>query len=295
MQRATHRLWMGLCIAMCMTSSAAASTINTLERLSDTGTLRVGYSNTAPFSYKDAEGNVLGYSIELCQRVAEQLRQQLNLPRLDIEYVFTTPSNRVQLLNSADVDIECNASTNNAERRRSAEFSLSHFFVSVRFVSLKENHFYTLQDLAGRSVSVARGTVNVGQINQANREQRLNLSVVPVETLQEAFDLVTEGRVAAFAMDDILLSTMIAESSDPTVYALSEEAVTAEEPLGLMMRQGDSSFVEQVNQALRTLYERGEMLELYERWFQQPLPGKGITLNVPMSDTLAQYFMNPQG
>ncbi|XQU08361.1 4Fe-4S binding protein [Halomonas sp. LY9] len=117
-----------------------------------------------------------------------------------------------ETLNSGVIDIECNASTNNAERRRSADFSLSHFFVSVRFVSLKENHFFTLQDLAGRSVSVARGTVNVGQINQANREQQLNLSVVPVETLQEAFDLVTEGRVAAFAMDDILLSTMIAAS-----------------------------------------------------------------------------------
>jgi glutamate/aspartate transport system substrate-binding protein len=274
-------------------SSAAASEIDTLQRLSETGTLRVGYGDTAPFSYQDEDGNVLGYSIELCQRVAAQLQQQLNLPKLDIEYVFRTPGNRVQLLNSGEIDIECNASTNNAERRRSADFSLSHFFVSVRFVALKENQFFTLQDLAGRSVSVARGTVNVGQINQANREQQLNLSVVPVETLQEAFDLVTEGRVAAFAMDDILLSTMIAESEDPSAYSLSEEAVTAEEPLGLLMRQGDQAFVEQVNQALREIYQRGDILALYERWFLQPLPGKGITLNVPISETLAQHFMNP--
>ncbi|MEC8901365.1 MAG: amino acid ABC transporter substrate-binding protein [Pseudomonadota bacterium] len=276
-----------------MLSTAAAAEINTLQRLSETGTLRVGYGDTAPFSYQDDEGNVRGYSIELCQRVAEQLQQQLNLPKLDIEYVFRTPGNRVQLLNSGEIDIECNASTNNAERRRSADFSLSHFFVSVRFVALKENQFFTLQDLAGRSVSVARGTVNVGQINQANREQQLNLSVVPVETLQEAFDLVTEGRVAAFAMDDILLSTMIAESEDPSAYSLSEEAVTAEEPLGLLMRQGDQAFVEQVNQALREIYQRGDILALYERWFLQPLPGKGITLNVPISETLAQHFMNP--
>ncbi|KTG25356.1 amino acid ABC transporter substrate-binding protein [Idiomarina sp. WRN-38] len=280
-------------MAVWMLSTAAAAEINTLQRLSETGTLRVGYGDTAPFSYQDDEGNVRGYSIELCQRVAEQLQQQLNLPKLDIEYVFRTPGNRVQLLNSGEIDIECNASTNNAERRRSADFSLSHFFVSVRFVALKENQFFTLQDLAGRSVSVARGTVNVGQINQANREQQLNLSVVPVETLQEAFDLVTEGRVAAFAMDDILLSTMIAESEDPSAYSLSEEAVTAEEPLGLLMRQGVQAFVEQVNQALREIYQRGDILALYERWFLQPLPGKGITLNVPISETLAQHFMNP--
>lgn len=293
MQRVHARWWVGLLMAVWAISSAAASEINTLQRLSETGTLRVGYGDTAPFSYQDEDGNVLGYSIELCQRVAAQLQQQLNLPKLDIEYVFRTPGNRVQLLNSGEIDIECNASTNNAERRRSADFSLSHFFVSVRFVALKENQFFTLQDLAGRSVSVARGTVNVGQINQANREQQLNLSVVPVETLQEAFDLVTEGRVAAFAMDDILLSTMIAESEDPSAYSLSEEAVTAEEPLGLLMRQGDQAFVEQVNQALREIYQRGDILALYERWFLQPLPGKGITLNVPISETLAQHFMNP--
>ena len=292
MQRVQARWW-GLLMAVWMLSTAAAAEINTLQRLSETGTLRVGYGDTAPFSYQDDEGNVRGYSIELCQRVAEQLQQQLNLPKLDIEYVFRTPGNRVQLLNSGEIDIECNASTNNAERRRSADFSLSHFFVSVRFVALKENQFFTLQDLAGRSVSVARGTVNVGQINQANREQQLNLAVVPVETLQEAFDLVTEGRVAAFAMDDILLSTMIAESEDPSAYSLSEEAVTAEEPLGLLMRQGDQAFVEQVNQALREIYQRGDILALYERWFLQPLPGKGITLNVPISETLAQHFMNP--
>ena len=292
MQRVQARWW-GLLMAVWMLSTAAAAEINTLQRLSETGTLRVGYGDTAPFSYQDDEGNVRGYSIELCQRVAEQLQQQLNLPKLDIEYVFRTPGNRVQLLNSGEIDIECNASTNNAERRRSADFSLSHFFVSVSFVALKENQFFTLQDLAGRSVSVARGTVNVGQINQANREQQLNLSVVPVETLQEAFDLVTEGRVAAFAMDDILLSTMIAESEDPSAYSLSEEAVTAEEPLGLLMRQGDQAFVEQVNQVLREIYQRGDILALYERWFLQPLPGKGITLNVPISETLAQHFMNP--
>lgn len=292
MQRVQVRWW-GLLMTVWMISTAAAAEIDTLQRLSETGTLRVGYGDTAPFSYQDDEGNVRGYSIELCQRVAEQLQQQLNLPKLDIEYVFRTPGNRVQLLNSGEIDIECNASTNNAERRRSADFSLSHFFVSVRFVALKENQFFTLQDLAGRSVSVARGTVNVGQINQANREQQLNLSVVPVETLQEAFDLVTEGRVAAFAMDDILLSTMIAGSHDPTAYVLSEEAITAEEPLGFLMRQGDSAFVEQVNQALREIYQRGDILALYDRWFLQPLPGKGITLNVPISETLAQHFMNP--
>lgn len=279
-------------LALWFTAGAvqAESPISTLERIEETGVLRIGYGDTAPFSYVDNNGQVVGYSIDICQRLADHLQAQLNIPSLDIVYVPRTPSNRVQLLNSGDIDIECNASTNNEERRRSAQFSLSHYFVSVRYVALRESGFSTLQDLAGHSVSVARGTVNVGQVNQANREHQLNLSVVPVESLQEAFDLVTNQRVAAFAMDDILLSTMMAEADNPDRYVLSEEALTEAEPLGFMMRLHDHAFAEQVNIALEHIYTSADMPLIYDQWFQHPLPGKDITLNMPMSAKLADYF-----
>lgn len=283
--------WCSLLILLVAGGAAhAAQSLNTLERIKATGELRVGYGDTAPFSYQDNQGNVVGYSIDICQRLAGQLQKQLDIPALDIIYVARTPSNRIQLLNSGEIDIECNASTNTEERRRSAQFALSHYFVSVRYVALKSSGFTTLEDLSGRSVSVARGTVNVSQINQANREQQLNLSVVPVETLQDAFDLVAEGRVAAFAMDDVLLSTMIAESTDPDAYVLSEEAITSAEPLGFMMRLEDDAFAVEVNKALEHIYTSPEMPLLYHQWFQQPLPGKNITLDVPMSEVLAEHF-----
>lgn len=291
-------LLLGWCSVLVMISGGeiaqAEAPIDTLEYLEESGVLRVGYGDTAPFSYLDNDGNVVGYSIDICKRLAKQLQVQLGLPSLELAYVYRTPSNRVQLLNSGAIDIECNASTNTQERRQSAQFALSHFFVSVRYVALKANEFTTLEDLAGRSVSVARGTVNVSQINQVNRERHLNLSVVPVDTLQEAFDLVADGRVAAFAMDDILLSTMIAESEHPDVYALSEETITSTEPLGFLMRLGDDAFAAEVNKALEHIYTSPEMPLLYERWFQQPIPGKEVTLEVPMSAELAEHFIAPR-
>ncbi|EHJ94763.1 Glutamate/aspartate periplasmic-binding protein [Vreelandella boliviensis LC1] len=280
-------------MALSGVTAQATAPIDTLERIEKTATLRVGYGDTAPFSYLDNQGQVVGYSIDICRRLAEQLKVNLGLSSLEIAYVPRTPSNRVQLLNHGDIDIECNASTNTVERRRSALFALSHYFVNVRYVALRESGFKTLEDLAGQSVSVARGTVNVGQVNQVNREQRLHLSVVPVDTLQEAFDLVTDGRVAAFAMDDILLSAMIAESDSPDAYVLSTEPLTESQPLGFMMRLGDDAFAEQVNKALHTIYTSPDMESIYDRWFHQPLPGKGITLNVPMSEALADQLSNP--
>lgn len=283
--------WCSLLIMLLGGGSAhAGQAFNTLERLKETGVLRVGYGDTAPFSYIDDHGKVVGYSIDICQQLAGQLQRQLDIPALDITYVARTPSNRIQLLNNGEIDIECNASTNTEERRRSAQFALSHYFVSVRYVALKSSGFTTLEDLSGRSVSVARGTVNVSQINQANRKQQLNLSVVPVETLQGAFDLVSEGRVAAFAMDDVLLSAMIAESDEPQAYVLSEEAITSTEPLGFMMRLADDAFAVEVNKALEHIYTSPEMPLLYYQWFQQPLPGKDITLDIPMSEVLAEHF-----
>lgn len=282
--------WCSVLVIMLGEAAQAAPAIRSLERIEATGELRVGYGDTAPFSYLDNQGNVVGYSIDICQRLARQLQVQLGLPALDITYVYRTPSNRVQLLNSGDIDIECNASTNTQERRQSAQFALSHFFVSVRYVALEASGLTTLEDLEGRSVSVARGTVNVSQINQLNRERQLNLSVVPVDTLQQAFDLVAEGRVAAFAMDEVLLITMIAGSDHPGAYALSEEAIASVQPLGFLMRLGDDAFAVEVNKALERIYTSPEMPLLYAKWFQQPLPDKDITLNVPMSAVLAEHF-----
>lgn len=258
----------------------------TLERIRDTGVLRIGYGDTPPFSYRNTDGTVVGYSIDLCKTIAEELRVQLGLSQLDLKYVPRTPSNRVQLLNSGEIDIECNASTNTEERRRSVAFATSHFYASTRYVSLAKNGFKSLEDLRGRSVSVALGTVNVAQITKANRERKLSLSLIPSDSLQAAFDLVSQERVSAFAMDDILLSSMIAASHDPSAYVLSVETLTEPEPYGFMLRLGDRAFEEAVNAALHKTYSSPEMPKIYDRWFTQPIPGENINLRLPMSDAL---------
>lgn len=270
---------------------AFAETIgSTLNRIVDTGKIRIGYGDTPPFSYLGPDGKVIGYSIDICNRMASSLQQQLGLPRLDIEYVPRTPSNRIQLLNDGTIDIECNSSTRTAERQKSVAFSSSHFIVATRYVALAAQHLSTLEDLRGRSVSVALGTVNVGQINAINRERRLNLSVVPVDSLQAAFEMVGHGGVSAFAMDEILLSTMIAESSAPADYALSSEMVAEPQPYGFMMRLGDEDFIAAVNQSLSQIYKSKEIDDIYQSWFERPIPGSGVNLRLPMSEQLKQSF-----
>lgn len=266
----------------------------TLDRIVQTGKIRIGYGSTPPFSFLNADGQVMGYSIDLCRSVVEKLKQRLKLPSIEIEFIPRTPSNRVQLLNDGTMDIECNASTNTAERRKSVAFAYSHFYGVTRYVSLRKNGLKELDDLKGRSVSVALGTVNINEINDASRKRRLNISVVPVDSLQAAFDMVADGQVAAFAMDEVLLKTMIARAPVPSDYMLSEEQVSEVQPLGFMMRLNDQPFTAAVNEALAEIYKTEAAREIYRRWFEKPMPGINIKLDLPMNQWLATALMEPK-
>ncbi|MCG8708073.1 amino acid ABC transporter substrate-binding protein [Brenneria sp. 4F2] len=274
-------------------SSWAVDIIPTLERIRQTKTIKLGYGDALPFAYVGPAGVVNGYSIDLCQRIVEKLRVRLGLNKIDIEYVFRTPANRVQLLTSGAIDIECDTTTNTAERRRNVAFSISYFLVDTRYVSLRKNNLNTLEDLRGRSVSIVLGTNNVAQINQVNREKKLNLSIVSTDTLQKAFDMVTQEKVFAYAMDDVLLHAMVARSGNPHQYEISSEPVYGQTEYGFMMRRGDEGFINAVNDALRQLYASNEIDAIYARWFNQPLPGGHINLHFPMSERLQRLYRSP--
>lgn len=283
----------GLLLAS-MTAASGQAPASTLDRIAETGTIRIGYSpDSAPFSYLDADDTIIGYSIELCGRVAQLLQEQLGLAELDIVYVRRTPSDRVALLKNGDIDIECVASTNNAERRNSVAFSYPHFLTAVQFIALKDGGPHVVGDLKGRTVASTSGTTVIGELNAISREQNLNIAVVPTPDHETGFDLMATGRVSAFVMDGILLSTMAANAENPSLFAVSGDALGPPEPYGLMLRHDDAPFVAAVNAALLEIFTRGEIGPIYDRWFTKPIPPRGINLNLPMSAALEAAFAAP--
>lgn len=292
--RTTKVLLSGLLLLGSMSTSSGQAPASTLERIAETGTIRIGYSpDSAPFSYLDADDTIVGYSIDLCKRVAELLQAQLGLAELDIAYVRRTPSDRAALLKNGDIDIECVASTNNAERRASVAFSYPHFLTAVQFIALKDGGPRVVADLKGRTVASTSGTTVISELNALSREQNLNIAVVPTPDHETGFDLMATGHVSAFVMDGILLSTMAANADDPSLYAVSGDAIGSPEPYGLMLRHDDAPFTEAVNGALFEIYTQGEIGAIYDRWFTKPIPPRGINLNLPMSDTLQAAFATP--
>lgn len=271
-----------------------AGLAGTLAKIADSGVIAIGYREAEPpFSFEDADGTVMGFSIDLCQQIVERVREELGRDDIAVEYVVATPATRFIMVKNGLIDLECAATTNNAERREMVDYSYPHFMTATHFVSRRADNIETLADLAGRSVASASGTVNIDQLNAFNRAQNLNIAVMPTKTNEDAFALVVSGRASAFVMDGILLAAMVAETEDPSAYVLSTQTLSEPEPYGLLLKHGDTEFKTLVNDTLEEIYTSGAIEAIYAKWFTSPIPPHGANLNLPLSPDLAAAFRTP--
>ena len=274
--------------------SAADQHPDTLTKIREKGVIVIGHRLTeVPFSYV-IDGKPAGYSIELCHRIVDGLKASLKVPDIAIEYVPVTAATRFVLIKAGKIDMECAATTNNAERRKLAEFTYPHFITATRFVAKANAHLNKVADLAGRSVAATTGTINLEQLNAVNRSRGLNVSVLLNKGHKEAFDMVENGRASAFVMDDILLAGLVAAASDPSAFTISSETLSPPEPYGIMLPSGDLAFKTEVNAILKRIYTDGEITAIYDRWFQSPVPPDGFNMKLPMSDELKSFIREPR-
>lgn len=284
-------------VAPLLTLSAAAEDLKspTLDKIMRTKTITIGHrQDELPFSYVTPDGVVRGYSIEICQRIADHVREALKLDALKIDYVVATPATRFVLVKSGKIDMECSATTNNAERREQVAFSYPHFITATRFVAKKSSGLNSIKDLAGRTVASTTGTVNIEQLQNVNRQEKLNISVLITKVNSEAFTMVESNRASAFVMDDVLLAAHVAFSAAPGDYTISKDTFGPPEPYGILLPKGDVAFKTLVNDALFKMFTSGEIETIYNRWFMSPLPPDGRNFNLPLSPELKAAFQEPK-
>jgi len=150
-----------------------------------------------------------------------------------------------------------------------------------------------ISDLKGKTVVSTSGTTNIKQINEANTERKLGLTILPAKDHAEAFLMVETGRAAAFVMDDVLLASLAASSKDPSAYEISTEALSKPEPYGIMLRKDDTEFKKVADDATAKLYTSPEGKALYDKWFTKTIPPRNINLNLPMSAEMKKQFTTP--
>lgn len=286
-------LLIGAGVLAAMVQVQAQELTGTLKKVKDTGTLTLGVRDSSiPFSYLDDNQSYQGYSIDLCMKAATAVQKSLGLIKLDVKMVPVTSATRIPLMANGTVDLECGSTSNNLERQQQVSFAPTTFVTANRVLAKKSANIKTLDDLKGKTVVSTSGTAPLKQLTQLNAERNLGMNILTAKDHAEGFLMVETGRATAFLMDDILLSSLAATSKSPNDYMISAEALSVE-PYGLIERKGDPAFKKVVDTAIINLMKSGEINKIYAKWFNAPIPPKGINLNFPMSPQLAAVIANP--
>ncbi|MEN2471908.1 MULTISPECIES: glutamate/aspartate ABC transporter substrate-binding protein [Burkholderia] len=280
--------------ALCAFASGAhAQETGTLKKIKDTGVIALGHRESSiPFSYYDQNQQVVGYSREFQMKVVDAVKKKLNLPNLQVKNIPVTSQNRIPLVQNGTVDIECGSTTNNAERQQQAAFSDTIFVIGTRLMTKKDSGVKDFADLKGKTVVTTAGTTSERLLRKMNNEKQLGMNIISAKDHGDSFNTLESGRAVAFMMDDALLAGERAKAKQPGEWVIVGTP-QSEEAYGCMMRKGDTDFKKVVDDAISQVEKSGDAAKIYAKWFENPIPPKGLNLNFPLSDSMKKLYANP--
>src|SRR4051812_21577383 len=195
---------------------AAGELTGTLKKVKDSGTITIGHRDASiPFSYYDDKQQPVGYAMDICYRVVDAVKKQLDMPNLKVGLNPVPPATRTPLMANGTIALECGSTTNNADRRNQVDFGMTYFVVKYRYVSKTSSNLDKLADLKGRTVVSTAGSTDLKALNELNTSQNFGMNILSAKDHGESFLMVDAGRAVAFMMDDILLYGLVANAKAP--------------------------------------------------------------------------------
>ena len=274
-------------------TAQAQELTGTLKKIKDTGTITVGHrESSVPFSYLDDKQQPVGYAMDLCMKIVDAVKTELKLPNLKVSLQPVTSSNRIPLLQNGTVDLECGSTTNSVVRQQQVSFGPTYFVINVTAAVKKSSGINSLADLAGKTISTTSGTTSVPLLKAYEKTKSVEVKEIYGKDHAESFLLMADDRSQAFVMDDILLAGQIANSRNPNDFKIIQESLR-QEPYSMMLRKDDPQFKALVDKTIGGIIKSGEIEKIYFKWFQSPIPPKGININFPMTPAIREAFKNP--
>ncbi len=265
----------------------------TLKKIKDSGTVTIGNRESSiPFSYLDDKQQPVGYSMDLCNKVVDAIKAELKMPTLKVAYNPVTSQNRITLMQNGTIDLECGSTTNSVDRQKQVSFGVTTFVTGIKMLVKADSGIKDIGQLNGKAVVTTTGTTSDALIKQSEKGKSIDVKNIYGKDHADSFLMVESGRAAAFVMDDVLLAGLIANAKNPKEFAIVGEALRVE-PYGIMIRKDDPQFKALVDKTLTGLMKSGEINKIYDKWFMNPIPPKGINMNLPMSKELKDAIANP--
>jgi glutamate/aspartate transport system substrate-binding protein len=281
-------------LAHCHPHGAEPTATGTLAKVKESGVIALGHRESSiPFSYYDDKQQVVGYSHEIMLKVVDAIAARLGT-RPQIKLVPVTSQNRIPLVQTGSVDIECGSTTNNLERQKQVAFSTTIFVIGTRFMTSVESakEIHDFPDLAHKTVVVTAGTTSERLLRKMNEEKNMAMQIISAKDHGESFLMLESGRAVAFMMDDVLLYGERAKAKQPERWVVLGTP-QSREAYGCMMRKDDPDFKKLVDDTISSLETSGQVAQLYDKWFQNPIPPKGLNLKFPLSGDMDAVFKSP--
>jgi glutamate/aspartate transport system substrate-binding protein len=278
-----------------LTTAAAAQTGGgeglspTLANVKRTHAVRLGYRESSPpFSFLDQANRPIGYSLELCEAIVEEIGVEVDDANLKIEYVKVTSDDRIPAVVQNKIDLECGSTTANAERSKQVAFSPLMFVAGTKLMVPKASTISAPKDLQGKTVVVTKGTTNEQAMHAVDKKFALGLNIVTAADHEQSYQMLVDGKADAFATDDILLYGLIARHKAQDKFRVTGEYLSYD-PYGIMFRKGEPQLAAVVERTFRKLGSNRDLIPLYNKWFVARLP-TGEKLNVAISPQLEEAF-----
>jgi glutamate/aspartate transport system substrate-binding protein len=272
------------------TSASAQELTGTLKHIKDTGTITLGVRESSiPFSYLTKSGQAIGYSIDLCNAVVDEVASELDGMEVQVKTKPVTAETRIPALLAGEIDLECGSTTSSFERKKQVAFSPTFFVAGTKLLVKRSSAVASYRDLAGKTVVVTAGTTNEAAVKALSDKQHLGVNFLVARDHAESFAMLTQGKADAFATDDVLLYGLIATSPQGGDYHVVGDYLSYD-PYGLMFRKGDPDFAAVVERSFTKLAESRDIADLYDKWFAKRLPVTGARLDLPMSPQLVEFL-----
>lgn len=280
-------------LALSSVCAQSAELTGRLKTIQDRNFITVAYrESSVPFSYLGSKGEPIGYGQEICGKIVDEIKKIVDRPNLEIRRQPVTSQNRIPLMQNGTIDLECGTTVNNPERQAQVSFSTTYFVVGAKFVALKASNLHTLKDLKGKTIVATTGSNTVPRIRRIDRADNLDLNLIQAKDFSDSMLTFTSGRAEAFFEDDINLVGQIAFTLNPADYSLSTDTLSRD-PYAIMLPRGEPAFKAVADRTIAKLYASGEIKALYAKWFQSPIPPRGVNLNFPMSEALLKVIAKP--
>ncbi|MEH6814351.1 MAG: amino acid ABC transporter substrate-binding protein [Motiliproteus sp.] len=266
MLRKIGALTLGLAATCMALEISATEYYGTLKKIYDSGTIVVGHrESSVPFSYLNKAQEPVGYSIDLCKEIVDEVSMELG-KAINVEYVPINSKTRIPLLENGSIDIECGSTTNNLTRQKQINFTHVTYITGTKLLVKKDSGIKEVEDLAGKKIALAQGTTNERIIKKVAKEKGIDIKVLPVKDHSQGFSALKTGQVDAYSSDDILLYGLITKANKLADYKVTGRFLSYD-PYALMVRKDDSAFQLVANRRLSELFRNGKIDRIYNKWF----------------------------